>query len=148
MKKPRVNRRLVLIAFLVAVLIGGGGQAVALWQQSSNLTMQVASSKLPPVNFGPCDYTGNSGKARVSWEKPPNFDVSHYVVTVYKNGDRVGKDSTISTNSLELNSEFFGAVAGDILTLGVVAFYSGYSSPVAISMDIRVIAGNNAPLRC
>lgn len=148
MRGARINRRVVVIAFLLAVLLGAGGQAVALWSQSSTLTMGVAYNKLPPVSIDGCSFNGNSGKGGVSWSGLGGHDVSHYVVTLYKNGLQVGSETTVNQASFELNSGMVSAVPGDTIRVAVVAHSSGYTGQTAMSKDIQVIDGNNSPLRC
>lgn len=149
MKGPKVNRRLVLIAFVVAVLLGAGGQAVALWSQSSTVTMGVTYGKFSAVQGVICKQQGNSKKVTLGWNVPQGVAVSSYVVTTV-NSRIPGEVASTRVSTAEFVYETpASALVGDSLTVSIVAEAGSYSSETAVLSGIRVLPGTGGyPLAC
>ncbi|WP_323960991.1 hypothetical protein GC088_04810 [Arthrobacter sp. JZ12] len=157
MKGERVNRRLVVIAFIVAVLLGAGGQAVALWSQSGNVTMGVTYGKLPPVTFEPCGNRGGSSQIALDWDV--NKSLNDYLLTVSKTSNNV---TTVVSEVRQAANRYViqtpsDAKTGDVLTLRVIGHSGGYQTEVKAYGPIDVGppngSGNNSgknelPLLC
>lgn len=122
MKKPGVNRRLILIAFLVAVLLGGGSQAVALWQQQSQLTMRVSFGGMPPIPLA-CNAsteTSHHYEAVVDWSKS-HEQGSRYNVVVTINGTPVTSSPYSGGTSVTLQTNKISTVKNDVWKVAVTA---------------------------
>lgn len=146
MKGAKINRRLVLIAFLLAVLLGAGGQAVALWQQSSTLTMQVSVGKMPAPGFTNC-VTVNGQKINLYWQ-PIQGAATSYTVEVTKNGTVVPGVYT-GGESVEIQFRSNDVQASDTWAVSVTGSYSsGWVTETARYQFLTVPSGNQADLSC
>lgn len=140
MKNARINRRLVLVAFLLAVLLGAGGQAVALWQQNSTVTMQVTVSKMPAPTIS-CRQGSTAFSVDVSWV-PKLAGVTGYRVTVLRNNviDKTNNYGA-STTTETIQVRMLSAKAGDTYAVTVVALYGEWQAEPATHGGMKVIGG-------
>lgn len=146
MKGTRVNRRLILIAFVLAVLLGAGGQAVALWSQSSNVTMQVSVRNMPAPSFTNC-VAVNGQKINLYWQSAQGT-AAGYTVVVTRNGAVVPGVYT-GGESLEIQFRSRGVQAGDTWAVSVTGNYSsGWATETARYQFRTVANGNQADLAC
>lgn len=153
MKGERVNRRLVVIAFIVAVLLGAGGQAVALWSQSGNVTMGVTYGKLPAPQFASCANRGFSPQISVKWDE--NKSLNDYLVTLTRTSGSNNVTTVVSEVRQSANSYVVqtpdGAVTGDRLTLQVIGQSGGYQTEAKTYGPIDVGSRNGSgkfPVTC
>jgi hypothetical protein len=136
MKGTKVNRRLVLIAFLLAVIGGAGGQAVALWSQSSDVTMQVTYGKTAPVTVSGCQSKGNSGQVTITWANPADVAMTSFTVSVYR-PDGSSVTHSVQGTSFTVDAAANRVQAGDVLSITIVGQYGAYQSATATYDGIR-----------
>lgn len=146
MKGRKVNRGPVLIAFVLAVLLGTGGQAVALWSQNSTVTMQVTARGLPAPTFTNCVVI-NGQKVNLYWQ-PTQGTASSYSVVVTRNGTAVPGLYT-GGDSLEIQFRQNSIAPGETWAVTVTANYSsGMASEPARYQFVTVPNGKQADLNC
>lgn len=114
------------VAFLVVVLLGGGGVAIAKWNQSATATIAITAGAAPggqgnivlnpviaprPATMDPdkvtCSTAGNSGKYTVNWPANAASGIS-YVVSLSASDKNYGspqsKTVTVNTASFVLDN--------------------------------------------
>lgn len=148
MKGEKVNRRLVVIAFIVAVLLGAGGQAVALWSQSGNVTMQVTAGKTPAPTVTSCVVI-NGQKVNLYWEAVQGA-ASGYNVLVTRNGTAV-PGLYRSGNTVEIQFKSNDIQMTDTWVVSVTTNYSSGWQSETLRYQFRTVPaqqGSGGDLAC
>jgi len=148
--------RTAVVAFVLTVLLGGGGAAAhALWQQSATATMSVSAASAwpgPAVTTLTCANNSSQKIATLTLQVPQAATVTYG--SVQSNGTipktyawgTVAGGAPGSTLSLDVNSQIIKDSPGGALTFRVTATYADQTA--ATSQLILTLSDNNNKIAC
>ena len=124
----------------------GGGYALALWNQSASLTMQVRAETLPAPTLN-CAEVANQPSVVVTWT-PQRSGVTSYDVTVSRNGSTL-KSVTylpdVTTETITAPDGLENLIYSYTYAVTVTANYGPWQPPAVVQDNVvatRLILGS------